>query len=120
MSKSLTLNYTLPDCKDHELEDAVEAILLDSQSDFTKFFSELLPEDARYSVVKGNMKVEDIEANFEDSGQAAVTFDYEYYDGCKDRNFVDSEEAQILFEISNGILSINMPYPMKWDSNDGY
>lgn len=118
MTKQLKVSLELASQEATKAE--VSAVLMENQSQFNDFFQHHLPEDIRYSVTSGNMKIDDLTLDNDAEGWAEVSFDYSYYDGCKDRNYVDSKTVSILFTVQQGCLMVDMEYPPKWSSSDVY
>lgn len=119
MTKRLKLEYDL--ASESAGEQLLKTVLLENQGDLSEFFRHHLPhDDVRYDVLDGNMEIEELSVDLDGDGRASLRFDYNYYEGCKDRDFVDSMDVSIVFKIKGGKLVVDTEFPPAWEPSDVY
>ena len=90
------------------------SLISEREREFHPLFERLIDRgDSRVTVLDDSMLVQAVEING-NQGCASISFDSEFYAGCKDMNSIDEHETTLDFEIEDDMMLFSIPLPDAW------
>lgn len=117
MNEYLYIEIPINRCNEKD-NDEMKAIIANAieqnQSKFDPLFRRIIDKgDARMTILDGSLQVTDIDITGA-SGFAQVSFDSDFYAGCKDISSTDEHDACLDFEINDGKVIFDIELPPAW------
>lgn len=107
-----------PSLTDNLKIDAISKAIEDNQGKFSPYLDCFIDgNDIRTNIISGSLEVDSVDLF---NNAVDISFESEFYAGCKDMNSTDKHEATLDFDIANNKLIFNIELPQVWNSDRDY